>query len=430
MFCKVKGGNSLEGEVDIYGAKNEVLKILVASCITSGDVILNNIPLIEDVYEKIHLLKCMNVEINYINQRSVYINSRHMVPDCSLRYTRIRTSITLMGLLLGRFGKFVIPIPHGDNIGTRKIDMHLDALTQMGANILIKDNQIHGWLETPTLQAIEYTLKFQSMGATENIILAAIFANGTTILNNASIEPEVKNLCNFISQFGISIEGIGTSRLVIHGSSRIIDQNLEYDVQSDRMQIMTYMLLPLVVPDSKVAINYHGSANFFGDFLTVVLNMGLKISLEDNRMVCSRSYHNKFKDYTLSTGVFPLFHTDILPPVVAAFCLNGANSLIKDYIYSNRFKGYIEELNKLDAKIVPINPNEIKIDCIDQFQQSDSTLYINDIRCGPTLLLAALNCNGTTKINNLQQCDRGYENIIHNLQMMGADISVGYENSL
>lgn len=429
MYCKIKGGLSLNGDVSVFGAKNEALKLFVASCITSGDIILHNIPLIEDVYEKISLLESMNVKIQYVNQRSLYINSENMIPECPLQFTRIRTSINLLGLLLGRFGYCVIPVPHGDKIGSRKLDMHIDALEQMGAKICIDNGIITAEVPNKILRPIEYTLKFQSMGATENIIMAAVFANGTTIINNASIEPEVKNLCLFINNLGKKIEGIGTSRLIIHGSSDIITKSMEYIIQSDRMQIMTYMLLPLMTPNTNIAINYKGQTNF-GEFLHYVLKLGLNINIDSNQIICSKSkIYNTTNNYdSITTGVFPLFHTDILPPFVTALCINSYHTLVTDYIYDNRFSGYINELRKMNANIIPINSNQIEVKQIIEFQQTNDTLFINDIRCGPTLLLAALNCNGVTKIGNFQQCERGYENIIHNLQKIGAKISINYEN--
>ncbi len=428
MYCKIQGGYSLNGEVNVFGAKNEALKLLVASCITTGDVVVHNLPLIDDIYEKTYLLNTMNVKIEYIGTRSVRINSKNMIPECPLKYSKIRTTINLLGLLLGRFGKCEIPVPHGDKIGSRALDIHINALEQMGATITIENGIIKGYVQSRYLKPIEYTLRFQSMGATENVIMAAVFASGTTILNNASIEPEVTNLCLFISNLGIKIDGIGTSRLVIHGSHNIISTSLEYTVQPDRMQIMSYMLLPMIVPESNIVINYNGQTNF-GEFLHHVLRLGLDISIDHKRIICSKSKNTRFPYSNISTGVFPQFHTDILPPFVTALCLNNPYTHVKDYIYDNRFSGYINELNTMQAKIKPINANEIEIQQIDQFQPTNKPIFINDIRCGPTIMLAALNCPGNTIISNIQQCERGYENMLYNFEQLGAKISIDYENS-
>lgn len=426
MLCKVRGGQSINGEIQIFGAKNEVLKLMVASCVTTGDITLNNIPLIEDVYDKVHMLKSLGITVDYLSERSIIINSKNMIPHCPLRNCRIRTSINFLGLILGRFGEITIPYPHGDKIGTRNLDMHVEALNAMGAEITIENDQIKGYVRDRYLKAIEYTLRFQSMGATENIILAGVFAKGITVINNASIEPEIRHLCEFLRKIGVIIEGVGTCCLKIHGRTEIYNSSISFNVKSDRMQMMSYMLLPLCVPDSKITIKYCGTQSF-GDFLSYSLQLGLKVKFIDNTIICTTSKNfKKPENFAINTGVYPLFHTDILPPFVVAMCLNSKKSIAEDYIYNNRFAGYVNPLNEMGAKIHIVNSNHIEINSIKQFN-SNQCVSINDIRCGPTVLWAALNNNGTTVIRNLYQLERGYDNIIYNLQAMGADITVEHE---
>jgi UDP-N-acetylglucosamine 1-carboxyvinyltransferase len=424
MFCKVNGNKPLTGEIEITGAKNDILKLIIASTITNGDVILNNVPFIEDIYEKVHLLNELKVNVQYIKNNSLILNSSNIVPSFDFN-CRLRTGSLFAGILLGRFGFCSIPMPAGDRIGSRNIDMHLDLLEKMQTTITSNNNILHFQLKHKRLQAIEYTFRFQSVGATENGIFAACFAEGTTVLNNSAIEPEIVNLCLFLKKLGVNINGIGTSRITIEGKESY-NNSVEYSAINDRIQLMTYMLLPIIVSNSEVKI-VSNDFEHMGEFLSIVLKLGIELAFRDNYVICSRKSNKKIPFIEVETKPFPFLATDIQPILAVALSLACEKSVLYENIYDNRF-GYIEELNKMGGKITKHSLNNkefIQIEGIDQFH--GSKVFINDLRAGAALLFAALNAKEESTIVNVYHLNRGYDNIIGNLQHLGANICFDLE---
>lgn len=422
MDILVDGGNELWGTVDINGAKNAILPLLAACILTDKNVILKNIALIEDCTDKIHLLEYLGSRVKYIGQRCILVNTKDLGYDCNIS-TKIRTSTLLLGALLGRFKKCVVPVPGGDKIGSRNIDMHLDALRKMGAVIEVIDNFIYA--EAKQMQGIEYTLRFPSVGATQNIVIAASMAKGATVLNNAAMEPEIKSLCLFLQMIGVKIEGIGSQKLVIHGSDHKLYQEVdevEFTVIPDRIQAVTYLLLPLIT-GGEITINCPRIIESLGRTMQYLVDVGCKI-------VCSRdsltaSYYKPRKICNLSTGVFPELFTDVQPQFVTAMCLNADSGSMLESLYNGRF-GYIQELVKMGAQIEIKDNHLITFKKIPNFRPHQNVVA-RDIRAGAAVVMAALNANGKTRIVNQYQIERGYDNFFNKLSALGADIQLVME---
>ncbi len=423
MDIIINGGEELNGSVDINGAKNAVLPLLAACILTDVNVLLKNIALIEDCTDKIELLEYLGTRVQYVGNRSALINTKDMHYNCTIT-TRIRTSILLMSVLLGRFKKCIVPSPQGDKIGARNIDMHLDALRKMGSYIEVIDGFIHA--ETKQLNGIDYTLRFPSVGATQNIILAASMANGVTVLNNAAIEPEIKSLCLFLQLLGIKMEGIGSQRIVIYGSNHKIyhpDDQIDFYVIPDRIQAITYLLLPLIT-GGQITIKCPNIIESLGRNLQYLVDIGCSINCTKDSLTAINDKNNNIDHCHLATGVFPELFTDIQPQFVTTMCINANKGSMIENLYNGRFN-YIRELNKMGAHI-EIQGNKIIFDKIPNFTPHNN-IMAKDIRSGAAVVMAALNANGKTRIVNQYQIERGYDNFFNKLSNLGANIELVME---
>ena len=422
MIIKVNGGKALKGEVKIPGGKNSFLPLIAASCVTTDDIVFNNIPLGDDNTEKLEMIKSMGTKIDYYSCKEIKINSKDFVP-ISNKISRFRTTILLLGVSLARFGVCKISYPKGDQIGARKIDFHIDALEKMGATFEFSDNYIEGKAEK--MIGIEYTLKFASVGATQNIIIAASLAHGITILNNAGIEPEIIYLCYFLNSIGCNIEGIGQSRLVIHGSNgKLYNSNKTHycNIISDRLQAATYLIAGAIT-NGDVTILGEQFLFTLSSLLEYLTEMGFDLICSNNSIRCVRSAKLYIpKEFNILTNTFPGFATDLQPLIVPLLCCRSSKSTIKEFIFENRFE-YINELKKMGANIKEIGNNSIEIQNISQFNPS-TNLLAKDIRGGASVLLSTLNAEGESHIFNFYQITRGYDNLIKNLFNLGADIGI------
>lgn len=426
MNLRINGGNKVNGELSISGSKNDFLPIITACCLTDTEVLLNNIPLIEDFYDKVEMVKGMGASVVFEKTRTIKVNTKDIIPEIS-QNNRIRTSILFSGVLLGRFGYCRIPYPKGDKIGARNTNFHFDALTQMGAAFTFFENYFEA--KTDKLIGVEYTLPFASVGATQNILMAASIAHGTTVINNAAMEPEIISLCNFLIKIGVKIKGVGQSRITITGSNGKIYSNLDtisYSIICDRLQAATY-LIAAAMTDGKVTIFGNDLIFTLGSLLNYLVNLGMELTCGENFITCESKPLSQLKDMEISTNIFPGLATDLQPLLVPLLAKRSNFAILSDMIFDNRFQ-YIYELNKMGGDFILQDKNTLFVYHIDQFS-AHKGLIAQDIRCGASILLAAINAKDQSKILNSYQIYRGYDNLIENFSQIGVDINIDYEEN-
>ena len=422
MTLKINGGNRLYGGLRIFGAKNAFLPILAACCVSGEDILIHNIPLIDDSFEKIEFLENNGCSIIFESNRTMRINTLNLQPK-NINSTRIRTSILLLGVFLIRFGFCIIPIPAGDKIGTRAINFHIDFLEKMGASFVFKEKFIEGSCDK--LRGIEYTLPFPSVGATQNMIITASLANGMTIINNAAIEPEITYLCNFLLDLGVKIYGVGQPRLVIEGNNGVLFRNfVETSIICDRLQAATY-LVAAGMTGGEVTIYGENLHFLLGSFLDYLNQLGLEIYSRKNEITAKFCGNFEKGGFNIYSNIFPGLATDLVPILVPLLCINSNSSKVEERLFDDRFR-YINEFRKMGCNLLIKDKKTLFIENIAYFNASNN-LIAHDIRGGASVLLAALNAKGESKIFNAYQIYRGYDNLINNFCDLGADMDIDQE---
>lgn len=411
----INGGNVLNGEITVQGAKNSVLPILAATILCKGDCVVHNCPDLSDVDVSVKILE--NLGCNCLKEDgTVIVDSRDMssykIPEDLMR--EMRSSVVFLGAIIGRMGKAVISSPGGCELGPRPIDMHLSALEKLGVTI----TEEHGFLycdATNGLKGNEITLLFPSVGATENIILAATCAEGVTVIHNAAKEPEISDLADFLNSAGARIYGSGSDTVYIYGVKNL--RGTEHSIIPDRIAAATYMAaaaitggeiwLSGIMPSHMVAM------------LSVFRESGCKID------VCGKSLKLKSPKKlqrvpTVRSLCYPGFPTDSGPIIISMLSLSKGTSVFVENIFENRFR-YVDELKRLGAKI----KTEGKIAVVEGVDKlSGATCKCTDLRGGAALVIAGLAANGRTTIGEIKHINRGYEKIVDNLKLLGADINI------
>jgi len=408
----IQGGKSLDGEIEVKGMKNAAAPILVSTILTKDECCLENIPRIKDVFVMIDILKSLGSKIK-ISGSSVRISNEkiklHKL-DKSL-VQKLRSSILFLGPLLARFKKVEIPEPGGCIIGNRPIDTHLYALSQLGAKVEKRDGFYK--ITAKRLKGNTIILPEFSVTATENLIMAAVLAEGRTIIKLAAAEPHVQDLCNFLNKMGAKISGIGTHTLVIDGVKKL--KGVNYTIIPDQIEAGTFAVLA-AASHSRIKIK-----NIIPEHLDIILlklkQIGVKFKLGRNYLQIYPSYN--LKAFKIQTMPYPGFPTDLQSPfgVLATQC-QGA-SLIQDPLFEGRMN-YVSELIKMGANAIVADPHRVIIN-------GPTTLYGReiksfDLRAGATLIIAGLIAEGETIINQAEIVDRGYEEIEKRLSYLGAKI--------
>ncbi|OEY86944.1 UDP-N-acetylglucosamine 1-carboxyvinyltransferase [Wolbachia pipientis] len=411
----------LVGNVRINGAKNAILPIIAASILCSSPVILFNVPDITDVHSMSMLLTSLGAEVNFIRNRNYKANHTLEI-DCSKinnhiisseTASKVRTSILLLGPMLSRFGKINTSFPGGCNIGTRLIDMHIKALEEMGAKIVVDENNITATVEGK-LQGKGISFERVSVGATQNIIMAAILAEGVTVIYNPAIEPEICNLIEFLIKMGANIT-IQENKIIITGVEKL--NGCSHKIIPDRIEAGTYSLAAIItdgeltleevsLPDMKCVV----------DQLKAI---GAKIKPSKNSIIISRE-NCHVEPVNVSTNPYPCFPSDMQPQLTSVLCIANGVSTIEENLYNNRFT-HVHELKKAGANI-SIEENRAIITGTKKL--CSSNLYANDLRSAAALVLASLVAEGATVINNCSHLYRGYEVMHEKLNMCGANISL------
>ena len=416
----INGNRKLNGEITVQGAKNSVLPILVATLLVNGTSVIHNCPILSDVEATIKILRYLGCivtrEGHTVTIDSTNVN-RNDVPDNLMR--EMRSSIVFLGGILGRMGKAVLSTPGGCEIGLRPIDLHLSSMEQFGATVTTDSGFIVCSAEEKGLVGTRITLSFPSVGATENIILAATLAKGTTIITNAAREPEISDLADFLNRCGARIHGAGDSTVTIEGVSRL--HSTEHTVIPDRIVASTYMIAGAMT-SGKICLRDVIPAHI-GPTIQPLREAGCDIVVS-GRWVCLSAPQKLKRIRMIRTMPYPGFPTDVQAQMMALTTVCEGTSVIVENIFESRFK-HIGELLRFGAKI----NSEGRMAVIEGVKHlSGANVRATDLRGGSAMILAGLNAHGTTEITEIHHIDRGYEEPEKVLLELGANIKRVKEN--
>ena len=409
---EVFGANKLKGQIKISGSKNASLPILAATLLSRKKVYLKNLPRVKDIETMVSLLQSLGSKINFTKNNLVIDNKKQSKNFASYSLVKtMRAGILVLGPLIAKFGKAKVSLPGGCAIGTRPVDIHLDALSKLGVKYKIVQGYVHA---TAPKGLIGSKIRFSkiSVGATENLIIAASFAKGTTVLNNCAIEPEIKDLVNFLKKIGCNIKWIGKRSIKIEGVNEV--KETIYSVMFDRIEAGTY-LVAAAVTEGNLKIK-----NIIPKIIQTEINtlkkIGAKIKATKDEV---HIIGNKnVKRVNIKTAPYPGFPTDLQAQMMVLLCKANKQSIIKEEIFENRFM-HVAELNRMGAKI-STNGNKAKVSGNINFAAAE--LMATDLRASVSLILAALTTKGKSVINRIYHLDRGYENIEKKLKKVGAKI--------
>ena len=412
----VRRSGPLHGEVTVPGAKNSVLKRMATTLLTDGVTTLTNVPDIADVAIMADLLAAIGVTAAWhpTQHRVLQLtNHGNLTPVAPYELVeRIRASINVLGPLLTRCGIVRLSLPGGDDFGSRPIDMHMAGLEAMGATFIIE----HGYVEATAdrLRGANVTFDFPSVGATENILTAAVHAKGTTVIENAAREPEIADLCNFLVAMGADVEGIGSSTLVIHGVERGSLNPVVHEVVPDRIQAATY-IAAAGVTGGEIRLR-----NARYDHMEMLLrrfaDMGLSITAQTDGLSVWAPERMRATD--VATLPYPGIATDYKPLVVTMLAVAEGVGIVTENLYPGRFR-YVEELQRLGADISTDGHHAV-VRGVPHL--SGAPVRAPDIRAGAALVIAGLAAAGETVISGIHHIDRGYDDLVGRLRAMGADI--------
>lgn len=408
----VNGGNKLFGEVDVSGAKNSVLPILAATVLNSGINVIHNIPNLSDVSIMIKILTSVGCSVKKEGNTVIVDSSglnNYEIPEYLVR--EMRSSIVFLGAMLARCGQVRISYPGGCELGPRPIDLHLKSLREMGAHIKEK----HGFLicDARKLKSSEIQLDFPSVGATENIILAAVFAEGVTIIRNAAREPEIKDLQNFMNRMGGRVTGAGSATVKIEGVKKL--NNVEHRIIPDRIVAGTY-LTAAAITRGEITLN-NVIPEHLQSSLFKLKEAGCNLMVYKNSVKLIAPQKTKAIE-SIKTMPYPGFPTDMQSQILSLMAISDGITIFTENIFENRYK-HAYELTRMGANI-KIDGRVAVVRGVEKL--SGATVDSNDLRGGAALILAGLAAEGTTIIENTHHIDRGYDNIDGCLRLLGADI--------
>ena len=411
---KIHGGKELEGKVKISGAKNSAVALLPATILCDDTVTLHNVPDISDVDALVDILNYLGAKVDNYEEESYRIDTKQMqnreiIEEMS---NKLRASYYFMGALLGKYKKAVVSYPGGCSIGSRPIDLHLKGFESLGAKIEYEENNII--ISAEELKGSNIYLDFASVGATINIMFAAVKAEGTTIIDNAAREPEIVNIAMFLNSMGAKITGAGTSTIRIKGVKNM--HSSVHEVIPDRIEAGTYIMIGACACKSLVIENI--IPEHLEALTQKLLEMGVDLKIEDDSIYVSNK--NKLKAVKIKTQVYPGFPTDMQQIMSSLMTKAEGRSVIEETIYENRFQN-LYEIKKMGAN-VEINSNKGYI--FGPTKLRGKTVNATDLRAGASLVLAALIAEGTTTINNADYILRGYEHITEKLTSLGAKIEL------
>ena len=412
-MLEIKGGNPLTGTIRISGAKNSVVALIPAAILSNEEVTICNVPDITDTAALCEILEFLNVDVKRATE-SLVINPSNMEnKEIPSMYTKkLRASYYFMGAMLGKYKKVTMALPGGCSIGARPINLHLKGFEALGATVTNKENIYT--VEAKELKGANIYLDFASVGATINIMLAAVLAKGTTIIDNAAKEPEIVNVATLLNNMGAKIRGAGTSSIEITGVEKL--GKCFHEVIPDRIEAGTYVILGAAIGNNLKISNI--IPEHIEALTSKLEEMGVFLDIGTDYIIVSKG--ENYKPVNVKTQTYPGFATDLQQPLTPLLTMCNGRSKIEETIYENRFM-HIPYLNQMGADIRVKNQTST---IIGPTKLTGTDVVATDLRAGASLVIAGLMAKGTTKITNVEHILRGYENIVEKLIGVGANLEL------
>ncbi len=413
---KIQGGETLRGEVSIGGAKNAVLKLLAATILVKGTTKIYNVPKLTDVDIMLNVLSDLGAKCLYDrNEKSVVVDAAN-ISSITAKYelvSKMRASFIILGALMSRCKEAIVALPGGCAIGERRVDFHIKGLETLGAKIKIENGYVHA--KASKLVGSDIYLDIPSVGATENLMLASVTAEGSTRIQNAAQEPEIVDLANFLNTLGADITGAGTSEIVINGVKQESLHSIEYTTIPDRIEAGTFMAAVVGTRGKAVIKNvYPAHLTFFNDKL---IKMGASIKLVEPTTI-EVSCRGRLNSINFVTQPYPGFPTDLQAIAMTLLTTSNGVGIITESLYENRFM-QVPDLRRMGADIHQ-DRNHAIIKGVRNL--TGATVAASDLRAGAALVIAGLMANGETVVEKLHHIDRGYEDFEQKLSVLGAKI--------
>ena len=412
----VRGGKALSGQIEIAGAKNAALTLMPATLLSDEPLTLTNTPRLSDIKTMTLLLESLGAEISSLQDGKVQTMSCHGAINTTADYDivrKMRASNLVLGPLLAREGHAIVSLPGGCAIGARPMDIHTDGLTAMGAEIDLRDGYLHAKAIGGKLKGAVINFPFASVGATENIMMAATLAKGTTVINNAAREPEIVDLASCLRKMGAQIDGDGTSSITIQGVDRL--HGATHPVVTDRIELGTYMLAPVIAGGEVECLG--GRMSLVAAFAEKLDAAGVSVEETDKGLKVKRK-NGRPSAVDVTTEPFPGFPTDLQAQMMAMLCFAEGTSVLEEKIFENRFM-HAPELVRMGANI-EVHGGTATVTGVDKMK--GAPVMATDLRASVWLILAGLAAEGETQVNRVYHLDRGYENVAEKLGRVGADI--------
>ncbi len=411
----VRGGKSLSGQIPIAGAKNACLTLMPATLLSEEPLTLTNAPRLSDIKTMSTLLESLGAEVTSMQDGKVLAMSSHDITSTRAEYDivrKMRASILVLGPLLARFGEATVSLPGGCAIGARPVDLHLSGLEALGATLDLEDGYVHA-KAAGGLKGGRVQLAFASVGATENILMAATLAKGTSVIENAAREPEIVDLARCLRAMGAQIDGEGSSTITVQGVDRL--HGATHQVVTDRIELGTYMLAPAFAGGEVECLG--GRIELVEAFVDKIRAAGLEVTETEHGLKVARA-NGRVRAVDVTTEPFPGFPTDLQAQMMAMLCLAEGTSTLEEKIFENRFM-HAPELQRMGAKI-DVRGGTAKVTGVDNLR--GAPVMATDLRASVSLILAGLAAEGETRVNRVYHLDRGYENVERKLGALGADI--------
>jgi UDP-N-acetylglucosamine 1-carboxyvinyltransferase len=412
----VRGNGALSGAIPIAGAKNACLTLMPATLLSEEPLTLTNAPRLSDIATMTQLLGSLGAEVASLQDGQVLAMSSHKITNHTADYDivrKMRASILVLGPMLARDGHAIVSLPGGCAIGARPVDLHLQALEAMGAQLELRDGYIHAKAPGGRLRGAVVNFPFVSVGATENALMAATLAKGTTVLNNAAREPEIVDLAQCLRKMGAQIDGEATSTITIQGVDRL--NGATHPVVTDRIELGTYMLVPAIVGGEIECIG--GRMSLVGAFAEKLDAAGVSVTETERGLKVKRD-GDRVRAVNVVTEPFPGFPTDLQAQMMALLCTAQGTSVLEERIFENRFM-HAPELIRMGAKI-EVHGGTATVTGVERLK--GARVMATDLRASVSLILAALAAEGETVVSRVYHLDRGYERVEEKLRACGAQI--------
>ncbi|UWQ90513.1 UDP-N-acetylglucosamine 1-carboxyvinyltransferase [Aliisedimentitalea scapharcae] len=411
----VTGNGPLNGQIPIAGAKNACLTLMPATLLSDEPLTLTNAPRLSDIRTMTTLLQSLGAEVSSLQDGQVLAMSSHDLNNHKADYDivrKMRASILVLGPMLARHGHAVVSLPGGCAIGARPVDLHLKALEAMGAELELKDGYVHA--KAPGgLKGGRVTFPLVSVGATENALMAATLAKGTTVIENAAREPEIVDLADCLRKMGAQIEGDGTSTITIQGVDRL--HGATHPVVTDRIELGTYMLAPAICGGEVELLG--GRISLLQAFVDKLHDAGVNVQETEKGLKVTRG-QERIKAVNVTTEPFPGFPTDLQAQMMALLCTASGTSVLEEKIFENRFM-HAPELIRMGASI-DVHGGTATVTGVERLK--GAPVMATDLRASVSLILAGLAAEGETKVSRVYHLDRGYEHVVRKLSGVGAKI--------